>query len=74
MPDVVGELPREAGAYVLLIRLEGRLPLYIPAFRGKASRPACMPIVVAHTGPAESARGCPAICEMTSPCNGMWTG
>lgn len=39
MPDVVGELPREAGAYVLLIRLEGRLPLDIPAFRGKGLAP-----------------------------------
>lgn len=39
MPDVVGELPREAGAYVLLIRLEGRLPLDIPAFRGKSLAP-----------------------------------
>jgi Uri superfamily endonuclease len=39
MPDVAAELPREAGAYVLLIHLEGRLSLDMPAFRGKSLSP-----------------------------------
>jgi len=36
MPGAVGELPREAGAYVLLINLGGPLSLDMPAFRGKS--------------------------------------
>ncbi len=39
MPDAVAELPHEAGAYVLLIRLEQRLSLDMPAFRGKSLVP-----------------------------------
>lgn len=39
MPDVVDRLPREAGAYVLLIRLEKLLFLDMPAFRGKSLAP-----------------------------------
>lgn len=39
MPDVVGELPREAGAYVLLIRLATQLDLDISAFSGKSLLP-----------------------------------
>jgi Uri superfamily endonuclease len=39
MPDVAAELPREAGAYVLLIRLDRQLPLDMPAFRGKSLSP-----------------------------------
>lgn len=48
MPDVAAELPRDAGAYVLLIRLEARLPLDIPAFRGKS----LMPGLYAYCGSA----------------------
>jgi Uri superfamily endonuclease len=39
MPGAVGELPREAGAYVLLINLGGPLSLDMPAFRGKSLAP-----------------------------------
>lgn len=39
MRNAAADLPREAGAYVLLIRLERRLPLDIPAFRGKSLPP-----------------------------------
>lgn len=39
MPDAAVDLPRDAGAYVLLIRLDERLPLDIPAFRGMSLAP-----------------------------------
>lgn len=39
MPDAVGELPPEAGAYVLLIDLARPLSLDLPAFRGTEVAP-----------------------------------
>jgi Uri superfamily endonuclease len=39
MQDAAAELPRAHGAYVLLIRLEGRLSLDMPAFDGKSLSP-----------------------------------
>lgn len=39
MRDAAADLPREPGAYVLLIRLEKRLSLDIPAFQGKSLLP-----------------------------------
>ena len=39
MRDVAADLPREPGAYVLLIRLEKRLSLDIPVFQGKSLQP-----------------------------------
>jgi Uri superfamily endonuclease len=39
MPDAAPELPREGGAYVLLIHLDRKLYLHIPAFRGKSLAP-----------------------------------
>ena len=39
MPDAVDELPREAGAYILLIRLDSALHLDMAAFSGKSLGP-----------------------------------
>jgi len=39
VPAAVDELPRDAGAYVLLIHLDNQLPLDLPAFLGKSLAP-----------------------------------
>lgn len=38
-PDAADDPPRDAGAYILLIRLEAILPLDMPAFHGKSLMP-----------------------------------